>query len=128
MRILWTVSAGWLALALVGAGSAGDKKDKAIDKAKLVGVWELVKGESLPEGATVEFTNDGKIRLVATKGDKTLKLEGTYKVEGNKFHLKVKAGEKEHEEDVTVTTLTDTRLVTLDDKGKTDEFKRKKKS
>jgi uncharacterized protein (TIGR03066 family) len=108
-----------------GAGEA-ENKGAGSKAEKLVGTWELVKagGKDLPKGAaTMEFLKDGKLKQTA--GGKT--AEGTYKLEGDTIHSKVKAGGQEHEDADTIETLTDTDLVTVNQKTKEkDEFKRKK--
>ena len=83
MRTITTVALGVLLVVAAGA-SAQDtkdgKKDKdAVDAKKLIGKWEP---KDLPAGAkaTVEFTKDGKLLINFTFGDKSDKVEGTYKV------------------------------------------------
>jgi uncharacterized protein (TIGR03066 family) len=126
MRTVWTVMVGCMVLGLPLVGSA-DAGKKAIDKTKLVGVWEPTKPNDLTAGSTLEFTADGKLHTVAKLGDKTAKGEGTYKVEGDKLHMVLKIFGKDAPQTLTVKTLTDTTLVTVDEKGAQDEFKRKKK-
>jgi uncharacterized protein (TIGR03066 family) len=48
------------------AAYGADKKDD--NKTKIVGVWEVAKGE-LPKGSTMEFTKDGKLKV-------TINVEG----------------------------------------------------
>jgi uncharacterized protein (TIGR03066 family) len=122
-----------LQLALAGvlafgaaAVAADDKKD---DKAaKLVGTWEVTKGESLPPGSIAEFTKDGKLKLTVKDGDKVvLSAEGTYKIDGDSLTVKLKdPNGKDHEETMKVKSLTDKELVTFDDNKKTDTFKKTK--
>jgi uncharacterized protein (TIGR03066 family) len=107
----------------VTALRADDKKD--LDKDKLVGTWEVTKGESLPVGSTVEFTKDGKVKITVKEGDKTMTIEGTYKIDGQAFKSTLKFGDKENTETVKVTSLTDKELVLLDEQGKKDTFKKK---
>ena len=70
-----------------GVTLAQDKKDEKIDAKKLVGKWEREPGKEKDKGfgkIVVEYTADGKI--TATIGDKgDFKIEGTYKVDGNKI-------------------------------------------
>ncbi len=110
----------------VTVARADEKKDKDLDKDKLVGTWEVTKGDSLPVGSTVEFTKDGKSKFVILNSDgKTQKFEGTYKIEGQGFKSVVKIEDKEHTETIKVTTLTDKELVVVDEKGQKDTFKKK---
>jgi uncharacterized protein (TIGR03066 family) len=79
----------------------------------------------MPVGSTVEFTKDGKLKLAVKDGDKTMTIEGTYKIEGQAFKSILKLGDKEHTETIKVPSLTDKELVLLDEQGKKDTFKRK---
>ena len=122
MKLL-RMSLACLFLLGVTALRADDKKD--LDKDKLVGTWEVTKGESMPVGSTVEFTKDGKLKIVVKEGDKTMTIEGTYKIEGQAFKSTLKFGNMENTETVKVTSLTDKELVLLDEQGKKDTFKKK---
>jgi uncharacterized protein (TIGR03066 family) len=109
-----------VALVLCFGASAEDKKD-AIDAKKLVGKWEpKEKGAA----GVVEFTKDGKVTITANVDGKESKFEGTYKIDGNKLSATVKAGDKEQTQTRTITKLTDTELVTTDDKGKERQYAR----
>jgi uncharacterized protein (TIGR03066 family) len=127
MKSLWTAVGCCLVLGLAGAAFAEDKKadDKATNKEKIVGVWEVTKSESAPAGATVEFTKDGKMIVNVKANDKDVKVEGTYTIDGDNIKSKLKLGDKEKEETVKIKKLTDKELVTVDEKGKIDEFKKK---
>lgn len=106
-------------LALACGATAADEK---IDGAKLVGKWEPVqpkKGEVM----VMEFTKDGKITIT---GEKDLKIEGTYKLDGNKLALNVKFMDVEIKEVVTLTKLTDTEMEGKDKEGKAESFKKVK--
>jgi uncharacterized protein (TIGR03066 family) len=125
MRALGTAllaSAAWV-VAFSGSGVIGGENDNA---KKLVGVWEVTKSEGAPPGATLEFTKDGKMKIRAEVKGKQFEMGGTYKVEGNKVHVTFKVGDQEKKDTGTIKTLTDTRLVVEDTKGKVDEYKRKK--
>ena len=120
----------WLAIGLIIglAGAAARAEDKP-DYAKLiVGKWEASKADegTLPPGAVVEFTKDGKLKLTGKKGDTEMSFDGTYTVEGNKFTIAMKAGDQEHKQTITITKLTDTEMSTKNDEGKVVEFKKKK--
>lgn len=116
MRVLTGCVLGVLLVA-----SAGLSQEKVDDK-KIVGKWEPTEG--LPPGAkaTVEFTKDGKLLINFSFGDKAEKIEGTYKLEGNKLSVDL----KEKKETSTVTKLTDEDLFLKDEKGKEEKFKRLK--
>jgi uncharacterized protein (TIGR03066 family) len=99
----------------------------ASNKEKIVGTWELTKGEGeTPRGATFEFTKEGKLTMSAKVEGKEHKMEGTYTVENGKLTTARKGpGGKEEKETMTITELTDKKLVTKDDKGKSAEFQKK---
>jgi uncharacterized protein (TIGR03066 family) len=112
-------------LALTAGLSAEDKKVDAIDAKKLVGKWEpKEKKEDIK--MTIEFTKDGKMMVTITEKGKDTKLDGTYKVEGNKLMTTVKVGDMERTRTRTVSKLTDTELVSTDEKGKEDALIRLK--
>jgi len=111
-----------IALFLVGPSQADDKKDY---KEMIVGTWEVVKSPDAPAGASVQFTKDGKLILIP-KGKEDKKLEATYKVEGKNLTTTRKEKGKEEVNLLTIQTLNETTLVTLNDKGTTDELKRVK--
>src|SRR5438552_4162705 len=87
------------------AASFADKKDTKGDNAKLiVGKWECTKVDegTLPMGTLIEFTKDGKLILTIKMGDNEQKMEGTYKLKGDKFEIGFKMGDNEHTEDITI--------------------------
>jgi uncharacterized protein (TIGR03066 family) len=108
-----------------GMTAADEKKDD--NAAKIVGTWELTKGETLPPGTVAEFSKDGKLKLTVKEGDKLVSVEGTYKVDGDSLTVKLKdTNGKNHEETMKLKSLTDKELVTFDDNKKTDTFKKTK--
>jgi uncharacterized protein (TIGR03066 family) len=115
------------ALVIGLTATAAHAADEKIDGKKLLGKWELADG---PPGGKVffEMTKDGKIITTIEVGGKTEKMEGTYKLDGNKLTLVQKLpGGKEDKETMTITKLTDDELETKDEKGKTDKLKKVKK-
>jgi uncharacterized protein (TIGR03066 family) len=125
MRVLGGALLASLALVLAQSGPLV-KAQQATNAEKLIGIWEVTKSDDAPPGATVEFTKDGKIKIVVDIKGKTLNVAGTYKVEGNKIRTTLKFGPKEATEVLIIKTLSSTMLVTQDEKGKTDEYKKKK--
>jgi uncharacterized protein (TIGR03066 family) len=111
---------GLAVLLVVSAGVSAQDKDK-VDGKKLIGKWEPT---TLPPGAkaVIEFTKDNKLVVSFTIGDKTEKIDGTYKLDGNKLMVDL----KDKKETNTVTKLTDEDLVVKDEKGKEEAFKRLK--
>jgi uncharacterized protein (TIGR03066 family) len=126
MNALRLVASGLLTLGLVLALPVGAKADA--NKDKLVGVWEVVKADpgALPVGSTVEFGKDGKAKVTAVREGKETTAEGTFAVEGDKLTVTLKHGEKEVKHEITIKKLTDAEFVSVNEKSKTAEFKRKK--
>jgi uncharacterized protein (TIGR03066 family) len=113
------------AVVFVGPSVAADK----VDAAKLVGMWALTKSADAeaPKDATVEFTKDNKVTITFKANDKEIKLEGTYKVDGDKLTVKLSVpGGKDNEDTDTIKTLTDEKLVLVDKQNKENEFTKKK--
>jgi len=115
-----SLAAALLLAAGADAQSGKDKKPAEIDAAKLVGKWGPSGDKKVAAKAPVEeFTSDGKYFLGAGGGKKAdLKLEGTYKVDGDKLTITMKGapgvpGEIIHR---TIKKLTDTELVTVENK------------
>jgi uncharacterized protein (TIGR03066 family) len=107
----------------LSAGAAD--KDNA---KKLVGKWEVSKADegTLPKGAVIEFTKDGKLKLTAKKGDNDFNVEGTYKMDGDdKFTVSMKVGDDEHKTEVTILSIDDKSMKTKNKEGKTVEFTKK---
>jgi uncharacterized protein (TIGR03066 family) len=137
MTLLRVALAGCLLLAI---GSVGLAQKEKVDPAKLVGTWTFVKTTAKrapPPGAGIklEFTKDGKLNITYTVKDKTSKGTGTYTLKGDQLTTAMVAAEKEdgktatkeRKETVTITELTDMRLVTTrkeDGKTVTTEFKK----
>jgi len=112
-------------LALNAGLSAEDKKAEAIDVKKLVGKWEPVEKKDDIK-MQIEFYKDGKMMVTITEKGKDTKLDGTYKIEGNKLTTTVMVGEMERVRTRTISKLTDTELVSTDEKGKEDTLIRLK--
>ena len=113
-------------LVLVGPGQAGGGKgDKAPDRAKLYGVWEVLKGGEYPPLSSAEFK---KKRLIRTyfKDGATTQMVFDYTLEGNQLTTTIDTGGKVTVRTVTIQTLTDRSLILRDDKGKTEELRRRR--
>jgi uncharacterized protein (TIGR03066 family) len=122
MRAVFAAVLGVLVIVVGGNARAQDDNAK-----KIVGVWEVTKsGSELPAGTTLEFTKDGKLRLVHKADGADLKLEGTYKVEKDKLNVKLKVAEQTVEETGTIKRLTDEVLEIEDSDKKVNLFKKKK--
>jgi len=111
-----------LTLAALVALSCSARADDKADK--LVGKWEMTKGEA--KGTTAEFTKDGKVKVGLKRGDKTETKEGTYKIDGDTLKLSSTEGGKERTESFKVKSLTDKELVLVDRRNKEVAFKKLK--
>lgn len=105
-----------------GAHAADEKK---IDAMKLIGKWEPVKPKK-DEELVMEFTKDGKLIVTGSMGEKALKIEGTYKLEGDKLSFVLKFMGDEIKQTVTITKLTDDEMEGTDPANKTEAFKKVK--
>lgn len=117
-------------LALAFGATADDKKDEKkdggkLDAAKLVGLWEPVNPKK-GEGMKMEFTKDGKLTVTGDMGGKEVKIEGTYKLDGDKLSFKLKFMDVDIAETVTLTKLTDEEMSGKDKDGKEESFKKVK--
>jgi uncharacterized protein (TIGR03066 family) len=126
MHQLRGLFAAVICLGIAGTAAAQVTKDAKDDnKSKIVGVWIVVKGEGVPAGTPMEFTKDGKLVLKFEINGKEIKMEGTYKVDGDKVTVSMKTPDgKEDVETDTIKELTDSKFVVTDPKGKEVEFKR----
>lgn len=115
-------------IAIPAALMAEDAKPTA---EKLVGTWKLSKSETpLPPNAsaTIDFTKDGKLNMKIEVAGQKLEMPGTWKLDGSKLKVKQSGPDgKEKEETMEIKSLTDSDLVTIDEKGKKDEFTKVKK-
>jgi uncharacterized protein (TIGR03066 family) len=103
---------------------ADDKKD--LDKNKLVGTWVVTSGQTLEPGTTWEFTKDGKATVILKNANGTItRFEGTYTIKGQGFTIKGKLAGDDYEETLQVPTLTDKKLVLVDEDGKEDTCEKK---
>lgn len=116
---------GLVAVLTSGSARGQDKTDYA--KA-IVGKWEVSKADdnTVPAGSTIEFTQDGKMKLTAKMGGTDLNLDGTYKVEKNTFTFTIKGPDgQEHSQTITITKISDKEMATKDKDGKAVDLKKK---
>jgi uncharacterized protein (TIGR03066 family) len=118
----------WLSVAVVlvafaNLAVADDKK--GIDKDKLVGKWEPTK----KAGHLIEMTKDGKLLITQTAADgKSATFEGTWAYTDGKLKVKFKLPDgNERELSLTVESVTDEKLVTIDGEKKEELRKVTKK-
>ena len=74
----------------------------------LIGKWEVTKAEegTVPVGALLEFSKDGKIKATFKKDGEEMKVEGTYKLVGDTLTVTMKEKEEEKSDKVTITKLS----------------------
>jgi uncharacterized protein (TIGR03066 family) len=102
---------------------------KPVDAKKLVGKWKLVKGtdQTLPEGAVIEFTANGKYKtLGGPGGGKGGQGDGEYKLEGNKLSVTTRPIGKDSVAVYVILDLDDLTLKRQLQIGDVEEFKRQK--
>jgi uncharacterized protein (TIGR03066 family) len=99
------------------------------DYAKLiVGKWEVTKADkdTVPTGAVIEFTKDGKFKATGKKGDVEMTVEGTYKVEKDTFITTMKIGDQVDTQTMTITKVSEKEMSIKDKDGKVVELKKVK--
>ena len=114
-------------LAVTGGLVAAEKKEEKekIDGAKLVGKWEP-KEPKKGEEFVMEFTKDGKMIVAGTLDGKPQKLEGSYKLAGDKLSFELKASGETIKETITLLKLTDDELEGREKDGRVEVLKRAK--
>jgi len=95
--------------AVLFALAAGAAADDTIDAGKLLGKWEP-KGAKKDAKIVLEFAKGGKLVVTSPGPERESRLEGTYKLDGNKLTLHLKVGDQEVKDTVTVTKLTDDEM------------------
>lgn len=123
MRALVGCALAVLLVASAGLGQEKGKDKDAIDAKKLLGKWQPADKK---ENVTIEFAKDGKLIVSVDIGGKTEKVEGTYKLDGNKLSVAMTFMGMEQKETMTVGKLTDEELETTDSKGKKETLKKVK--
>jgi uncharacterized protein (TIGR03066 family) len=85
----------------------------------LVGVWAAREGsETVPPGTTLEFTEDGRVTVVAyndTNRNDTLSFSGTYELYGKKLKMDLTVGNERKSGGYTIYMPTPRELVTVDE-------------
>jgi uncharacterized protein (TIGR03066 family) len=107
-------------------GAADEKKDEKVDVKKLLGKWEPAKPEKDAPVMILEMQDKGKFTLHVTFMGKTEKVDGTYKVDGNKIEVEMTFNGKTEKDTLTVVKLTDTEMVTKGKNGKEEALKKLK--
>jgi uncharacterized protein (TIGR03066 family) len=101
-------------------------QDSKIDGKLFVGKWEAEKKPDGVDKIVVEFTKDEKVHLTIDAQGQTNKIEGTYKLKGDKLTVKIKVNDQEQEQERTIVKLTENELVTKGDDGEERKYKKVK--
>jgi len=109
-----------MALLMSIAASAADDK---LDGAKIMGKWEL-KQANAKSRVVVAFAKDGMMSMTVEESGKSKTVDGVYRLDGNRLTIALRAGAKDDTQKLTVKKLTDTELVTADEKGEEETLKR----
>jgi uncharacterized protein (TIGR03066 family) len=104
----------------------GEAKEETAAQ-KIVGRWQMVKsgGKEIPKEHTIVFTFNraGQVRARSCFTYDARMQKGTYQVEGNELTIHL---EKEKVQTITIKTVDDKKLVTVDPRGQETAFKRLK--
>jgi uncharacterized protein (TIGR03066 family) len=84
---------------------------------KLIGKWESKEFKEKGVSKVAEFTRDGKAAFTDSVNGNETKIEGSYKIDGNKLIVTVKVKGKERKVTTTISKLTDAEMVNTDEKG-----------
>jgi uncharacterized protein (TIGR03066 family) len=109
-----------------GGGTGSSRAEPARESTiqdKLLGRWEATRGE-IPPGSILELTRDGKLKMTIKVEGKSMSDVSSYVVQGEAIKTTHKEGPREVTETLKIKTLTEKMLVTEDEKGKTEEFKK----
>jgi uncharacterized protein (TIGR03066 family) len=82
--------------------------------------------DTVPTGAVIEFTKDGKFKATGKKGDVEMTVEGTYKVEKDTFITTMKIGDQVDTQTMTITKVSEKEMSIKDKDGKVVELKKVK--
>ncbi len=128
LRLLMTAVTVCSLTAGANALDQADKKEKPDYAKLLIGSWEATKTapDALPVGTVVEFDKEGKVRITHDRDGMKNTIDYAYRVDGDKFIVEGKLDGTAVKHTVTIKKISDTDLVTEDEKGKITEFKRKK--
>ena len=113
-----------LALAGAAAGQDKEKEKEKIDAKKLIGKWE--RADTKGAKVVLEFADKGKLTITIDTPSETVKIDGSYKLDGDKLGLAMTFMGEATKETVTVTKLTDEEMVCKDQSDKEEKFKRVK--
>ncbi len=103
-----------------GMPCAVEAQEKKPDFAKLiVGTWEVEPkgGDAKAPKILIEFTKDGKVKMIFKVKGKGITTDGTYKLLGDKLETSIKGSAGVNKDTVTIIRITEKDLVTTDSDG-----------
>jgi len=117
---------GFVAVLMLACYTGHAAAQEKIDAKKLIGKWQPADSAKGGVDITLEFTDKGKMIIAIALGDKSEKIEGSYKLDGDKLELLMSFGGKDQKETVTLTKLSDEEMIGKNKDGKEEKFKRVK--
>jgi uncharacterized protein (TIGR03066 family) len=125
MNVLRLVGTGVIACVLAVGIWAADEKDNA---RMVVGKWKVVKASpgTFPLGTVLNLSKADKAKVMGNRDGKKFIHAGTYEVDGAKIIITVKVKGKKQKHTLTITKISDTKMVTKHGGGGTIEFKKGK--
>jgi uncharacterized protein (TIGR03066 family) len=114
-------------LMTLSAAAAAPEKSEKITPDKLIGKWQPIEAKKDSPPTSMEFTKDGKARVVAELGGQSIELNGTYTLTGNQLRLSIQFGDNATPNDFKVVSVTSDRLLLVDSKKNPQRFQRVKK-
>jgi uncharacterized protein (TIGR03066 family) len=119
MKTVHGLALGFLVLFVTGFAVADEK----IDKDKLIGKWTPLK----KQGVVIEFQKDGKMVITGMAEGKEIRMEGKYTLEDARLSVNFKTPDgSDRKENLKLKSLTDEKMITVDEKEKEEELKRVK--
>jgi uncharacterized protein (TIGR03066 family) len=125
MNVLRLMVAGVILCVLAVGIRADDEKD---NPKLVVGKWKVVKASpsTFPLGTILDLSKDDKVKVIGSRDGKQFIHAGTYEVDGAKIIITVKVGDEKQKHTFTITTISDTEMVTEHGGGGTIEFEKEK--
>ena len=95
----------------LGTGAAAaPRKEAKKDLPTIVGTWEIVSTSGdIPKGTLITFDKEMTVRVSIAFNGKTIDIEGTYKVEGDKLSVTIRGPDGKEEKDTDTIKSSTTR-------------------
>lgn len=112
-------------LVLTGFAGTAPAQEK-IEAKQLIGKWQPTEPLKGGVDVTIEFADKGKMSFHVEVGGKTEKLDGTYKLDGDKLDMAITIAGKEQKETFTLTKLSAEELIGKTKDGKEERYRKVK--